>query len=231
MACASSGDRRDVRPRPDRVARRGDRDEAGPRADQVRVLRDGQFPGHQVDLGPLDVDARPPGRLDPRPHVGVVVEPGHHDVVARRPRPGQRVGDPVRERGGARPEDHAVGRAADQVRDRRAGLGHDLDRPGRLAANAPPRFPMPARYAAAIASITETGTCVPAAPSRYACPSASAGYSARTAAISNEPEPGAPSPMPAVNCRCSSCRPCPCTVRQARRQGGDQHTARSPAPR
>ena len=36
----------------------------------------------------------------------------------------------------------------------------------RLAANAPPMFPIPARYADAIASITPSGTCVPAAPSR-----------------------------------------------------------------
>jgi hypothetical protein len=35
-----------------------------------------------------------------------------------------------------------------------------------LAANAPPVFPIPARYAAAIASMTGTGTWVPAAPSR-----------------------------------------------------------------
>ena len=35
-----------------------------------------------------------------------------------------------------------------------------------LAANAPSRLPSPVRYAAAMASITEKGTCVPAAPSR-----------------------------------------------------------------
>jgi hypothetical protein len=35
-----------------------------------------------------------------------------------------------------------------------------------LAGNAPPVFPSPARYAPAIASITELGSCVPAAPSR-----------------------------------------------------------------
>src|ERR1700761_2092617 len=54
----------------------------------------------------LTVTPPPPPRRHPRPHVRVMTEPGHHDVIARGPAPGQGVRDPVGERGRAGPEDH-----------------------------------------------------------------------------------------------------------------------------
>src|SRR5215469_16073917 len=63
-----------------------------------------------------------------------------------------------------------------------------------LAGKAPPALPRPARYASPIAWITAAGNCVPAAPSRYAYPSASAGYPARTR-FTSKATPTNPSPI------------------------------------
>ena len=52
-----------------------------------------------------------------------------------------------------------------------------------LAANAPCTLAIPSRRAAAIASMTAPGTCVPAAPSSSAQPSSRPGNSARMLSI------------------------------------------------
>src|SRR5215471_7368844 len=50
----------------------------------------------------------PRGGLHPRPDVGVVVEPGYHDLVPPLPAPGQRLGEPVGEGGHVRAQDDPV---------------------------------------------------------------------------------------------------------------------------
>ena len=57
------------------------------------------------------------------------------------------------------------GRPADQVGHGRAAARHDLVERA-LAGKAPPTLPMPVAVGGAIASITDCGTWVPAAPSR-----------------------------------------------------------------
>ena len=47
-----------------------------------RVLLGRQLAGRRVELRPPHRRAGRLGRLHPRPHVRVVVEPGHHDLVA-----------------------------------------------------------------------------------------------------------------------------------------------------
>ena len=55
------------------------------------------------------------GGLDPRAHVGVVVELADDDLVAGRPGARERAGDVVRQRGRAPAVDHALGYAPDEV--------------------------------------------------------------------------------------------------------------------
>ena len=119
------GDGRQVRPGADDVAGRGDRDQPGALGQQLAVLGGGQFGGRQVDLGPAHRGTAPRGGLHPGPDVGVVVEPGHHDLVPSLPAPGQRLGQPVGEGGHVRAEDDPVRAAAGQVGQGLAALGHD----------------------------------------------------------------------------------------------------------
>ena len=67
-----------------------------------------------------------PGGQPPRPHVGVVIQRRDDNLVPRPPRPRQRVGQMERQRGHVRPQDHALGHAADQVGDRRPGGRDDF---------------------------------------------------------------------------------------------------------
>ena len=115
-------DRGHVRPGADRVRRRRHRHQPGPRPHQLGVLPGRELAADQVDLGPADQRADPSGGLDPRPDVGVVVEPGDHDLVVGGPLPRQRLRHPVGELRRARAEHHPLGGAADQVGDRRPGL-------------------------------------------------------------------------------------------------------------
>jgi hypothetical protein len=105
---------------PDRVRRRGDGDPAralgqhrldGPRGELERArLRIGEAHGRAGALG----------GDDPRPHVGVVVEPRADDLVARRPLLRRGGGEAHGQRRHARPEDDAVGLGTEQRRDRDA---------------------------------------------------------------------------------------------------------------
>ena len=101
-ACGARCTRVDVEPRPAGVHRLGDRRQVGPGADQVGGAGDGDQPGpaaelrrratSRVQLAGVRVEVDPPhggadglGGDHPGPHVAVVVEPGHHDLVARPP--------------------------------------------------------------------------------------------------------------------------------------------------
>ena len=108
------GDGRDRGSGAEEVGGRGERHEARPRGDLVER--------GQVELGGRRVEAQPPhghagplGGLDPRAHVGVVVELAEDDLVAGRPRARQRARDVVRQRGGAAAVDHAARVTADEV--------------------------------------------------------------------------------------------------------------------
>ena len=121
----AGGDRGDGRPGAEQVGGRGHRDEPGALGDRVER--------RQVELGGLRVEPQPPhgdpgalGRLDPRPHVGVVVELAEDDLVARRPGARQRAGEVVRQRRRAAAVDDALGHPADQVGDGGAEAGDGL---------------------------------------------------------------------------------------------------------
>ena len=60
------GDRGDVRPGADEIARRRDRDEPGALRQQLLVLSGGKLTARRVDLGPADDRAGTRGGLDPR---------------------------------------------------------------------------------------------------------------------------------------------------------------------
>src|SRR5690606_4916823 len=112
----------------DRVARGGYRNDAGTVSNELLVLVGRQLPGGWVKLGPPHRRAGPRGGLQPRPDVRVVVEPGDDHLIARRPIRGEGTRDQIGQRGRARPEDHAVGYAADEVGHRGAGRRGDLER-------------------------------------------------------------------------------------------------------
>ena len=106
----AGGDRGDGRPGAEQVGGRGHRDEAGAVGDRVER--------RQVQLGGVRVEPQPPhgdpgalGGLDPRPHVGVVVELAEDDLVAGRPGARQRAREVVRQRGGAAAVDDPLGHA------------------------------------------------------------------------------------------------------------------------
>jgi hypothetical protein len=124
------GDRRDVRAGADRGAGRRHRDQPGAGAEQLVVLPVGELAGLDVHLGPAHGHAGAGRQLHPGPHVGVVVEPADHHLVAGSPGPGQRAGHGPGQPGGVRPEDDAGGHPADQVGDGGAGAGDQPLRTG-----------------------------------------------------------------------------------------------------
>ena len=66
------------------------------------------------------------GGLHPRPHVRVVVEPGHDHLVSRCPAPRKRLGEPVGEGGHVRSEDHPVAVTPDEIGYGSAAVANDL---------------------------------------------------------------------------------------------------------
>ena len=110
------------------VAGRADRDQPGPLGHQPVVLAGRQLAGGQVDLGPAHHRPDPGRRLEPGPDVGVVVQAGHHHLVAGGPARGQGGRQPVGEGGHVRAEDDPVGLAADQVGHGPPALGDELVR-------------------------------------------------------------------------------------------------------
>ena len=89
----------------------------------------GELARRGVEVDPADGGPGGLGHLHPRPDVGVVVEAGHDDLVARCPVLGQRPGEVVGERGRAPAEDDAAGVGAEQVAEGGAAVGDDGIRP------------------------------------------------------------------------------------------------------
>ncbi len=82
------------------------------------IARRGQRERVAVRLGPAHGRARALGRDHPRPDVGVVVEPGDDDLVARAERAPERGREPHRHRRHRRPEGDAARLGAEQPGDR-----------------------------------------------------------------------------------------------------------------
>ncbi len=115
------GHRRQVRAGADQVGRAGDRDHPGPLREGLVEGVQGQLAGLRVEVDPAHGRAGGLGRDHPRPDVAVVVEPAHHDLVARAPVLGHRAAEVEGELGEAAPEHDAVRRRVQQVRERLAG--------------------------------------------------------------------------------------------------------------
>ena len=119
------GDGGDVGPGADQVRRRGDGHESGPVRQHGLHVRQRQLGRRGIEVDPANGCPDPFGRLDPRPNVGVVVQPGDHDLVARSPRNGEGPGQVVGELGRGAPEHDSPRNGTDQVGHRGAGVGHD----------------------------------------------------------------------------------------------------------
>lgn len=122
----------DVYERADLVRALGDAGDVWPRAEHVRRAGHGDEPRalvHDVveflveaQIGGLGVEREPPhgrpdalGRLHPRAHVGIVVELGDDDLIARAPRLRKVTREVVRELRGATPVDDAARVGAHEV--------------------------------------------------------------------------------------------------------------------
>jgi hypothetical protein len=82
---SDSCDLGDRGPDAEHIAGRGHRHQPGARAHQLLVLSAVQLAGGRVDQGPADPGPRPLGRLDPGPHVGIVVKLGDHHLITWAP--------------------------------------------------------------------------------------------------------------------------------------------------
>ena len=114
----------EVGPGAEQVRRTGDRDEPGARGQHRRVEL--ELRGLGVEVDPAHRHAEGVRDPLPGPDVGVVVEPGDHDLVARLPGLGQGASEVEGQLGHRASEDHTPGVAAEQVRHRGAGLDDDL---------------------------------------------------------------------------------------------------------
>ena len=99
----------------DQVGGAGHRHQPGGRGDHPLDLARCQLAGLRVEVGESDGGAHGLGGQHPGAHVGVVVEPGHHDLVARTPVLGQGAREVEGQLGHAAPEDDAAGVGTEQV--------------------------------------------------------------------------------------------------------------------
>ena len=106
-------------------------------------------------------------------HVGVVVEPGHDDLVARAPALGQGAGEVHGQLGHRPPEDDAAGVGRQQVGHRRPARRPRLPRRCARPASRRPGWPAAPASTSYIAWATTSGVCDPPGPSKWAAPSPS----------------------------------------------------------
>ena len=98
-----------------------DRDQPGRAGDQTLPLPGRQLAGLDVDLGPLDLGAIAIRRAQPRRDVRLVVEPGHHHLVAEADPRRRRVGQRRQQDRAVGAEHHAPRIGVDQIGHRLAG--------------------------------------------------------------------------------------------------------------
>jgi hypothetical protein len=158
-----------------RVRRRAHGDEPGARADQRGQVVPVEPEGAGVHARGAHGDAALVGQRRPRGDVAVVVELGHHHLVARAERAagggagGHAAAEGAREvegeRGHVGAEGHLGGAGAQQIRGRAAGaVDHGV---GLLArGEGPLGRGVVVEQVAATASATSCGTCVPPGPSK-----------------------------------------------------------------
>jgi len=119
-----SGERTDIRHGAEQVGRRRDGDESGARTDQRPDVVDRQLSRSVVERRPTHGRARVVGRNHPGSDVAVVIEPGHHHLVAWRPRLRERPAHLERERRHAPAEDHTARHRAEEISHCLACPGH-----------------------------------------------------------------------------------------------------------
>ena len=129
-------DRRDVRDRPERVRRAGHGDPAGARPDPLDDRVDRQPAGLAVERGEHHRRAGVVGGEPPRRDVGVVLEPGADDLVARPERAPDAPGERQGERRHVGPNTMPPGSAPSSFATARARRRHH--RPGGHARREPP---------------------------------------------------------------------------------------------
>ena len=120
------GEGRHVGPGAEDVRRRRQRHQSGPLREHGRQVVDPQLGRVRVEVDPADGRTDRLGGLHPRPHVRVVVEPAHDDLVAGTPGARERPRHVVGQVGHAAPDHHAGRIGAEQVGQRGAAAGHDL---------------------------------------------------------------------------------------------------------
>ena len=144
------------RHRADGVRGRRARHELGPRRDRVGERVEVERHVVLADVGPPHGRAGVARREDPRPDVRVVVEPRHHDLVARPERAAERPREMEQHRRRVLSEHDLVRVAARDVRPGPACAASINASMSRLVANAPWVFDPPRRWPAT-ASITVSG--------------------------------------------------------------------------
>src|SRR5258706_2389607 len=129
-----SGPRRDLRHRIDRADRiRGpaERDQPRPRREHAVEILHAQRAILEARLPVTDGQASVCSDFQPRVHVGLVVEAGHHDLVARLERRADRAGDMERQGRHVRAEGDLVAIDAQEVAERDVRPFDDCIRPAR----------------------------------------------------------------------------------------------------
>ncbi len=143
-------DRREVGHRAQRVRRTGDRDPSRPWADARRDRVGIEASGGGVELRQPQDGTTVVGREAPRRDVGVVVEPGAHDLVTRRPVARERPREREVERGHVGAEDDALRIGAQQPAHAATRV---VDHAGRRARRCEP--PVPVRVVARAQEVGE----------------------------------------------------------------------------
>ena len=170
------GDRPQVGHRAQRRRRRRDGDQSGRSCDQALPLPGREFTGLDVDLGPLHLGAIAIRGPQPRCDVRLVVEPGHHHLVAE-----TRLATTTR-----RPATSAISRGR-----RRAPHPADPRRPDRRPPGA--QRPAPRRCVAPTDAVPSGSASTRGKRSTPLCPQnrAAASRSARRSAPTHRPTTGA----------------------------------------
>ena len=130
----------------------------------------GQLAGLDVDLGPLHLGAVPVRRAQPRRDVGLVVEAGHHHLIAEAHPGRRRIGQRRQQHRAVGAQHHAGRVGVDQIGHRLAGGGQHRGT-ARADGCGPAGVGIEPRNAVDTALATESGSSMPFWASKCTQPS------------------------------------------------------------